>query len=40
MVPVWKTKCEQIIVKARFALKEDPTTLEELNYYAKQLEIE
>jgi hypothetical protein len=40
MVPVWKTKCEQIIVKARFALKEDPSTLEELNYYAKQLEIE
>jgi len=40
MVPVWKTKCEQIIIKARFALKDDAKTLEELNYYAKQLDIE
>ena len=40
MVPVWKTKCEQIIIKARFGLKDDVKTLEELNYYAKQLDIE
>lgn len=40
MVPVWRTKCEQIIIKARFALKDDAKTLEELNYYAKQLDIE
>jgi hypothetical protein len=39
MVPVWKTKCEQIIIKARFALKNDAKTLEEINYYAKQLDI-
>lgn len=39
MVPVWRTKCEQIIIKARFALKEDAKTLEELNYYANQLDI-
>jgi hypothetical protein len=40
MVPVWRTKCEQIIIKARFALKEDAKTLEELTYYAKQLDID
>jgi hypothetical protein len=39
MVPVWKTKCEQIIIKAKFALKDDPKTMEEINYYAKELEI-
>jgi len=40
MVPVWRTKCEQIIIKARFALKDDAKTLEELTYYAKQLDID
>ena len=39
MVPVWKTKCEQIIIKARFSLKEDPKILLEINNYAKQIEI-
>lgn len=38
-VPVWKTKCHQIILKARFTMKEDPKSLEEINYYAAQLGI-
>jgi predicted RNA-binding Zn-ribbon protein involved in translation (DUF1610 family) len=38
-VPVWKAKTEQIIMKARFALKEDKKTLDEINYYANQLGI-
>lgn len=38
-VPVWKTKCEQIIMKARFSMKEDKRTLEEIEYYAKELGI-
>ena len=36
---VWFSKCEQIIMKARFAMKEDRQTLEEIEYYAKQLDI-
>ena len=32
-------KCEQIIMKARFAMKEDKKTLEEVEFYAKQLGI-
>jgi hypothetical protein len=39
MVPVWKTKCEQIIIKARFSLKDDPKILQEINNYANQIEI-
>ncbi len=38
-VPVWKTKCEQIIMKARFSLKDDVQTLEDIEYYAKELGI-
>jgi hypothetical protein len=38
-VPVWRTKCEQIIMKARFSLKDDKKTLEEINNYAKELGI-
>ncbi len=38
-VTVWKTKCEQIIMKARFSMKEDKKTLDEINYYAKELKI-
>lgn len=34
---VWKTKCEQIIMKARLSMKEDKKTLDEVEYYAKQL---
>lgn len=36
---VWKTKCEQIIMKARFSMKDDKKTLEEIEHYAKQLGI-
>lgn len=35
----WKSKCEQIIMKARFSMKDDKKTLEEIEYYAKQLKI-
>lgn len=38
-VPVWKAKCEQIIMKARFSMKEDKETLAQINEYAKQLKI-
>lgn len=33
------SKCEQIIIKARFAMKDDKKTLEEIELYAKQLKI-
>lgn len=36
---VWKTKCEQIIMKARLSMKEDKKTLEDVQSYAKQLNI-
>lgn len=35
----WKSKCEQIIMKARFSMKDDKKTLEEVEIYAKQLKI-
>ncbi|MDR6548782.1 hypothetical protein J2810_004875 [Chryseobacterium rhizosphaerae] len=38
-VPVWRAKCEQIIMKARFSMKEDRRTLEEVENYASQLKI-
>ena len=38
-VPIWKSKCEQIILKARFTMKEDKKTLEEIEFYAQQLGI-
>lgn len=37
--PAWRTKCEEIILKARFAMKEDKKTLEEIERYAKELKI-
>ena len=37
LVTTWKSKCEQILMKARFAMKDDRKTLEEIEYYAKQL---
>lgn len=37
--PVWKRKCEQIILKARFSMKDDPATLAEIENYAKELKI-
>ncbi len=33
----WKYKCEQIVMKARFSLKEDKKGLEEINMYANEL---
>lgn len=36
---VWLQKCEQIIMKAHFSMKEDKNTLEEINKYAKELGI-
>lgn len=36
-VPTWKSKCEQIIMKARFSMKEDKKTLDEIEYYARQI---
>jgi ribosomal protein L34E len=35
----WKSKCEQVITKARFSMKDDKRTLEEIEIYAKQLKI-
>lgn len=39
MYPTWKAKCEQIIMKARFSMKNDPKTLAEINEYGKQIGI-
>ena len=35
----WHAKCEQIIMKARIAMKEDKKTLEQIETYAKDLGI-
>lgn len=35
----WKSKCEQIIMKARFSMKSDAKTLDEINFYAKELKL-
>ena len=37
LAPAWKSKCEQGILKARFAMKDDKRTLEEVEFYAKKL---
>lgn len=39
MYPVWKAKCEQIIMKARFSMKDDHKALAEINEYGKQIGI-
>ncbi|MDO9153243.1 MAG: hypothetical protein Q7U47_05975 [Paludibacter sp.] len=36
---VWMQKCEQIIMKAKFSMKDDKKTLEQIEYYAKELGI-
>lgn len=36
-VPVWKSKCEQIIMKARFAMRNDMQTLKKIEEYASEL---
>lgn len=33
----WVTKAEQVVMKARFSMKEDKTTLNEIEFYAKKL---
>ena len=33
----WRDKCEQVIIKARFSMKEDKQTLEDIENYATQL---
>jgi len=35
----WRSKCEQIIMKARFSMKDDKITLGEIETYAKQLKL-
>lgn len=39
LVPLWRTKCEEIIMKARFAMKSDQDTLNEVERYANKLKI-
>jgi hypothetical protein len=39
MADIWIGKCHQIIMKARFSMKDDKKTLEEIEYYAKQIGI-
>ncbi len=36
---VWQAKAEEVLMKARFSMKEDPKTLAEINEYAKRLDI-
>lgn len=33
----WRDKCQQIIIKARFSMKDDPKTLAEVEGYSKLL---
>jgi hypothetical protein len=35
----WRSKCEQIILKARFSMKEDKVTLAEIEQFAKDIKI-
>jgi DNA-directed RNA polymerase subunit RPC12/RpoP len=35
----WNSKCQQVILKARFSMKDDKKTLEKIETYAKQLKI-
>jgi hypothetical protein len=36
---VWMQKCEQLIMKSKFAMKDDKKSLQEVEYYANQLGI-
>jgi hypothetical protein len=38
-IKAWKAKAEQVVIKARFSLKEDKRLVEEINNYAKQLDV-
>lgn len=33
----WKTKCEEVIIKGKFLLREDPKIIQEIEYYAQEL---
>ena len=37
--PTWFSKCEQIVMKAKFSMKDDKKVLEEIMQYAKELGI-
>lgn len=39
MYPVWRNKCEQIIMKAKFSLRDDKKTLDMIKEYADELKI-
>lgn len=39
LVPAWKAKCEQIVIKARYGLRNDKETLEEIERYAERIGI-
>ncbi|MBP6089745.1 MAG: hypothetical protein KA521_00705 [Crocinitomicaceae bacterium] len=39
LATTWQSKCEQIIMKAKFSMKEDKKTLEEILMYANELGI-
>ena len=39
MYPTWRAKCEQIIMKAKFSMKDDKETLAMIKEYAEQLKI-
>ena len=38
-VPVWKAKCEQIVMKAKFSMKEDKPALDQILSFAKEIGI-
>lgn len=35
----WKSKCQQVILKARFSMKDDKSSLDKIEQYAKRLRI-
>ena len=39
MKKAWRSKCEEVVLKARFSMKEDKASLAEIEHYAKQLGI-
>jgi hypothetical protein len=39
LASTWKSKCEQIVMKAKFSMKDDKKTLDEIMAYAKELGI-
>ena len=36
-IKAWKAKAEQVVIKARFAMKDDQKTIQEIEYYANQI---